>query len=106
LERVPDHLAVNCMTALHRMVCQPEARVYVHCIAGWNRSPTVVWLYLVACGLSEEEARRMIERQSCDSVPAHGRLVDSSLIELVRALGAKSFLPHPRPIVLKPIDGA
>src|SRR5215208_1596395 len=46
LERIPDESAISCLSTLHRMICEYDAQVYVHCIAGWNRSPTVVWLYL------------------------------------------------------------
>src|SRR6516164_6163436 len=36
LERIPDESASSCLKTLHRMVCEPDARVYVHCVAGWN----------------------------------------------------------------------
>ena len=58
---MPDDLALTCLATLHRMVCESEARVYLHCIAGQNRSPTVLWLYLVACGLPPEQAKVIIE---------------------------------------------
>jgi hypothetical protein len=103
LERVPDQLAIDCLGTLHRMLCEPQAKVYVHCIAGRNRSPTIVWLYLVACGLSAREAREMIERRACDAVAGHSQLVDPALIHTVRAFGAKSFVPHPRAEALEPI---
>jgi hypothetical protein len=103
-ERVPDDLAVSCLGALHRMACQPEARVYIHCIAGQNRSPTILWLYLVACGLHTDRARAMIEARAPDAVPGHGRLVDDALIEVVRRFGAGSLLPHPHPEVLEPAE--
>ena len=100
LERIPNEAAVAILTRLHEMVCRPNANVYVHCIAGWNRSPTVVWLYLVACGMDEDEAKRLITRHAWDAVPGHGRLVDASLIDLVQQFGRQSFLPHPRPEAL------
>jgi hypothetical protein len=102
LERVPDELALACLTTLHRMVCQPDARVYIHCIAGQNRSPTVLWLYLVACGVPADRAKELIEAAARDAIPGHGRLVDAALVELVRRFGGLSFLPHPRPEALDP----
>jgi hypothetical protein len=101
LERVPDELALACLATLHRMVCQPDARVYIHCIAGQNRSPTVLWLYLVACGAQDDRAKEVIEAAACDAIPGHGRLVDAALVELVRRFGGRSFLPHPRPEALE-----
>lgn len=102
LERVPDDVAIACLSALHRMVCEPEARVYIHCIAGQNRAPTILWLYLIACGLQVDRAKAMIEAGSRDAVPGHGRLVDGALVEVVRRFGADSLLPHPRPEALEP----
>jgi hypothetical protein len=102
LERVPDELALDCLVTLHRMVCEPDARVYIHCIAGQNRSPTILWLYLIACGIEPHRARAMIEAGSCDAIPGHNRLVDTALVELVREFGSRSLLPHPRPEALKP----
>ncbi|WZO98478.1 hypothetical protein EP7_000057 [Isosphaeraceae bacterium EP7] len=103
LERVPDELAVACLGTLHRMACQPESRVYIHCIAGQNRSPTILWLYLIACGLQADRVKAMIEAGACDAIPGHSRLVDNALIEVVRRFGRNSLLPHPRPEVLEPL---
>ena len=33
------------------MVIEPDSQVYIHCIAGQLRSPTALWLYLMACGV-------------------------------------------------------
>ncbi len=102
LKRIPDEVALACLGTLHRMVCEPDAKVYVHCIAGWNRSPTIIWLYILACGVSPEQAKATIEARARDAVPAHPRLVDTALIETVRSFGRLSFLPHPRPEALDP----
>ncbi|REK11161.1 MAG: hypothetical protein DWQ37_14600 [Planctomycetota bacterium] len=97
LERIPFETAITCLETLHRMVCVPESRVYVHCVAGWNRSPTVVWLYLVACGIEKATARKLIERNAPDAVPCHSKLIDDTLVEAVRRHGKAHFLPHRRP---------
>lgn len=101
LERVPDQAAMAILTKLHEMICQPHARVYVHCMAGWNRSPTIVWLYLVACGMDQEQAKNLIIRHAWDAVPGHARLVDAGLINMVQQFGKESLLPHPRPEALE-----
>jgi protein-tyrosine phosphatase len=101
LERIPDAIALNCLKTLHRMVCEHDARVYVHCMAGWNRSPTVVWLYLIACGLKPEEARHIIETRAHDAIPGHPQLVDAALIETAQQFGRRLFVPHPQPTAIE-----
>ena len=100
--RIPEDIALACLSTLHRMVCEDCARVYVHGMAGWNRSPTVVWLYLVACAMSPRAARALIEARAHDAVPAHTGLVDGGLVQAVTDFGAAHFLPHPRPEALVP----
>jgi hypothetical protein len=63
-------------------------KLYLHCIGGQNRSPTVLWLYLISCGMKPDEARRMISEKSPDSVPGHQQLVDQALVDIVRRFGA------------------
>lgn len=100
LERIPDEAARECLDTLHRMLTEPDSRVYVHCVAGWNRSPTVVWLYLVACGADPPQARQAIGRRSPSAVPAHPKLIDERLVSFVRSHGGANYLPHPRPEAL------
>jgi protein-tyrosine phosphatase len=101
LERIPDALAVACVDALHQMVCEPGSRVYVHCVAGWNRSPTVLWLYFVACGMDPCAAKALIVGQAWDAIPGHAALVDTELVRVVVAHGRK-YQPHARPEALEP----
>jgi hypothetical protein len=101
LERVPDDVARDCLDCLHRMLAEPDSRVYVHCVAGWNRSPTVVWLYLVACGLDPIEAKQASGRRSLNAIPAHPKLVDEQLVRLAQEHGRSRYLPHPRPEALE-----
>jgi len=100
--RMPDDFVLPCLDTLHRMVCEPGSNVYVHCVAGQNRSPTIVWLYLVACGLDPSAAKEVIASRTLDAVPGHAELVDDALVDLVERHGAVAFRPHPRPEALEP----
>ena len=100
LERIPDEVAQTCINTLHRMACCDGSKIYIHCIAGWNRSPTVLWLYLVACGLESSAAKELICGRNLDAIPGHSHLVDVELVKLIQEHG-KGFQPHPRPIVLE-----
>src|SRR4051794_34940792 len=96
LKRIPDDVALACINTLHRMICVEGSRVFVHCVAGWNRSPTIVWLYFVACGLEPAPSKELISSRSFDAIPGHPRLVDDALIAAVQAHGQTHFLPHAR----------
>jgi protein-tyrosine phosphatase len=104
LELIPEPLAVACLESLHQMLSEADARVYVHCIAGLNRSPTVVWLYLVACGIEPAEANAVVEKRAPDAIAGHSKLVGAGLVAAVQKFGSEHFLPHPRPDVLIPAD--
>jgi len=93
LERIPDAVAIDCLHALHWMVCEAESCVYVHCLAGWNRSPTILWLYFVACGMDPVAGKSLITSRAWDAIPGHPRLVDAELMRVV----ASRYRPHPRP---------
>jgi hypothetical protein len=95
-ERIPDHRLTVILTSLHHMAAQPGANVYVHCIAGQLRSPTVLWLYLSALGLSPDEARDWIETASPDAVPGHPRLADGNTLTFAQKFGAAFLTPVPR----------
>ena len=102
LQRIPDELALAAVDELHQMASAAGSRVYVHCVAGWNRSPTIVWLYLIACGMPPETAREVISRRSLDAVPGHARLADGALVRLLQQHGAKRYLPLARPEIIQP----
>ena len=59
------------LLALDEMFQRQGARVFVHCLAGQNRSPTVIWLYLKSLGVNAQVAREMIESVSRDSIGGH-----------------------------------
>lgn len=39
----------NCLSSLNH-------KIYIHCVEGVSRSPTITWLYLIHTGLSPEDA--------------------------------------------------
>jgi len=100
LVRIPTSDAIGCVNAVHECVCDAGSTVYIHCVAGWNRSPTVLWLYLVACGIDPRVAKTMIASVAYDAVPAHPKLIDDILIREIATYGATQFTPHPRPEAL------
>ena len=82
LQRIPDETAKTCIDTIQTMLLSaPESKVYVHCLAGQNRSPTVVWLFLVACGLDAKQGQQLITNRIYDAVPGHPRW---SMINLFR----------------------
>jgi protein-tyrosine phosphatase len=102
LDRIPDNTARTCLDHLHQMILEPGSKVYVHCIAGQNRSPVIVWLYLIACGIAPAKAKEIIARRNFDAIPDHGSLVDRSLVRLAQEHGRTCYLPHARPEALEP----
>ena len=103
LQRIRDDVALTAIDSLHAMLTAKDSRVFVHCVAGQNRSPTILWLYFLACGLSSADAKDLITSRSPDSVPGHKALVDARLVEFVRLHGAKNYLPLTDPSVLQPV---
>jgi hypothetical protein len=61
-------------------------KVFVHCSAGQNRSPTIVWLYLIFAGMTEEQAMKVFEGKTLDAVPGHPKLVVVAKIEYAKSL--------------------
>lgn len=100
---IPSATAIECVAALHEAVCDGDSNVYIHCIAGWNRSPTILWLYLAACGVEPEAAANLIGKSSYDAIPNHPKLIDSNLVNTICEYGAANFRPHPRPTALDAI---
>lgn len=64
---VEDHrlmrspLVQEVMEVIDRTLSFPGHKIYIHCVEGVNRSPTVAWLYLIHTGLSPEEATSIIK---------------------------------------------
>jgi hypothetical protein len=102
-KRIPEYRAAVILHTLHRLAIRPAAHVYVHCVAGQQRSPTIIWLYLIACGLEPDSARDWIEDASPDAVPGHHRLADDDLALFVQTHGPGWFLPLPRSEIMMPV---
>ena len=73
------------LTALDKMFLSPKPTVLVHCLAGHNRSPTAIWLYLKSLGVNAEVARQMIEVASSKAVGGHPLLLSSETINAMVA---------------------
>jgi len=104
LVRIPNAVAITCINALFGMLRSPDSNVYIHCVAGQNRSPTILWLFYLSCGMDADVAKRMIEDRTLDAVAGHPKLVDDELIELVKAHGRSHFLPLRRSEIMEPVE--
>ncbi|WP_186776331.1 protein-tyrosine phosphatase family protein [Rubripirellula reticaptiva] len=97
---IPTEIAIEAIDTVHRSLIADDGRIYLHCMAGWNRSPTVLWLYLLACGYAANEAAQLICAEAFDAVPGHSLLVDSNLLATVVSHGRDNYLPHRRPTAI------
>ena len=95
--RIPDAKALEILDALHAALLAPDAKVYVHCHAGVSRSPTVVFLYLIACGRDAGTVAERFGEHAPYTRPGNPGLVDIALMEKVSEHGRDHYLPHPRP---------
>lgn len=100
---IPEELLQEALTVMHSYVTANSSQVLIHCIAGQNRSPTITWAYLVACGMDPYAAGTMIAAASYDAVPGHPKLIHKNRIPSLVEFG-KVFLPHPRPEALADPD--
>lgn len=78
---IEGELVVEALTRLDQLFSQPEPRVLVHCLAGQNRSPTIIWLYLRSLGVNADVAKSMIESASPDAVGGHPLLLNAETID-------------------------
>ena len=74
----------TCFQTLDSMRAQAGAKVFVHCMAGQNRAPTVLWLYLQTLGHSPEAAKALITNASPDALPGHPLLLSTAVLELTQ----------------------
>lgn len=101
-KRLPPHVALRAIATLHDLASKPDAHVYVHCVAGLVRSPTILWLYLISLGVPPKDARAWIEARSPRANAGAAAMVDSEHVRLVQMHGLMHFFPHPRPNLINP----
>ena len=101
--RLSPDLMREAIDTLHRLASEPGAHVYVHCRAGVLRSPTVLWLYLIALGVPPKDAREWIETRSPEAVAGHFRMVDDAHVLLAQQHGLANYFPHPRGELIVPV---
>jgi len=49
------------MEIIDQVLSSPHHKIYIHCVVGVSRSPTIAWLYLIYKGLSPEDATAKIK---------------------------------------------
>lgn len=101
-KRLPPAVALRAIATLHELASQPGAHVYVHCVAGMVRSPTILWLYLIALGVPPKDARAWIEERSPRANAGAAAMVDYEHVRLAQMHGLMHFFPHPRPNLISP----
>lgn len=100
--RLAPATAIWAIDTLHQLASAPDAHVYVHCVAGMVRSPTILWLYLIALGVPPKDARVWIETRSPRSSAGSAAMVDREHVRLAQMHGLMHFFPHPRPNLIVP----
>lgn len=103
--RLPEADVLHALDQLVRMTAESPAHVYVHCVYGQQRSPTVLWLFLVACGVDPEAARLMIETRAPAATAGHPRLVGPEIVTAVRQHGSENGFHRVNENVVTPYLG-
>lgn len=104
--RLSHATALRALDALHEFASVPDSHVYVHCVLGIVRSPTILWLYLIALGVPPADARDIIETRAPRATAGHFRMVDQEHVRLVQKHGSANYFPLPRPDLIVPFPVA
>ncbi len=102
LEVIALPAVLRCVDFIHDSLATRDTKLYVQCIAGQNRSPTILWLFLLASGMDPDAAKRIIVDSCPDSVPGHSALVDDELVAAVRAHGLNRRICAGDPSAIEP----
>ncbi len=54
-------LVRDAIAVIDESLSSPGQKIYIHCVEGVSRSPTITWLYLIHRGLSPEEAMAKVK---------------------------------------------
>ena len=82
----------RCVVAVIQRALDLEGgKIYVHCNAGLSRSPTAVWLYLVASGWDEDEASDAIS-----AAATHLGAPDAILVHELDLVALRTWAKAPR----------
>lgn len=100
--RLPRDVARQAIQTLHEFASAPGAHVYVHCVAGLVRSPTILWLYLIALGVPAKDARTLIEQRNPRANAGAARMVNHEYVTFAQMHGLMHFLPLARPELIAP----
>jgi protein-tyrosine phosphatase len=103
-QRLPPQVATLALDTLHEMVSVPDSHVYVHCVAGLVRSPTILWLYLIALGVPPHDARRWIQSRSTKANAGSAAMTTHQHVLLAQKHGLTNYFPHPRPEIVVPFQ--
>ena len=60
-----------------------EKKIFVHCMAGQNRSPGSIYLGLLALGYKGTVAEKMIEDNSLDAVAKHHKIITDRVVSYI-----------------------
>jgi len=82
---IPHAAIERCVLFMDRCI-KAGKKVFVHCSAGQNRSPTIVWLYLIFSGMTAAQAFKAFEGKTLDGVPGHPKLSGDAQVEYVKKL--------------------
>ncbi|MBS3148511.1 dual specificity protein phosphatase family protein [Candidatus Woesearchaeota archaeon] len=102
LREIPVTTAKEALSKLHQMLhTDRDSKVYVHCSAGQNRSPNILWLYLIALGLAPQDGIQLISTARLDAIPGHQLLVprNSKLIEEAQRFGKETLQTFYAPVL-------
>ncbi|KOR31432.1 hypothetical protein TI04_00805 [Achromatium sp. WMS2] len=85
---IPYTQVEKCCQIIYDILEQPQHKLYIHCWAGIGRSSTILWLYLIGCGIDPELAKNIIKTANRAATPGNKSLSDSSHISCIKAYAA------------------
>lgn len=91
-EPFPDHQLMpldSCRKCIEffNLCSQKKEVVFIHCMAGQNRSGAIAYLGLISLGIAKESAKALVESATLDAVADSPSLLNNSHYDI-----AKSFI--------------